>query len=90
MVCKRTHVFGGSVALEIWLDGLVLLVEVGHIRDKILDDVGVRQRVDARLGLGIGGNAAYTDKGLVSFGSCRMLRDRACAGPGTYTSRREC
>jgi hypothetical protein len=38
-----------------------LLVEVGQIRDKVLDDVGVRQRVDARLGLGIRGNAAYTE-----------------------------
>jgi hypothetical protein len=53
-----THIFGGGVALEIWLNGLVLLVEVGQIRDKVLDDVGVRQRVDARLGLGIGGNTA--------------------------------
>lgn len=61
LVYKRTHVFRGSVALEIWLDGLVLLVEVGHIRDKILDDIGVRQRVDARLGLGFGGNAACTN-----------------------------
>lgn len=41
-----------------------MLVEVGHIRDKVLDDIGVRQRVDARVGLGIGGDAAYTDKGL--------------------------
>jgi hypothetical protein len=57
---RIAHVFGGGVALEIWLDRLVLLVEVGHIRDQVLDDVSVRQRVDARLGLGIGGNAAYT------------------------------
>lgn len=60
-----THVLGGGVALEIWLNGLVLLVEVGQIRDKVLDDVGVRQRVDARLGLGIGGNAAYAKLALI-------------------------
>lgn len=53
-----THVLGGGVALEIWLNGLVLLVEVGKIGDKILDDVGVRQRVDARFALGIGGDTA--------------------------------
>lgn len=67
-----------------------MLVEVGHIRDKVLDDIGVRQRVDARLGLGIGGDAAYTDKGLAFSTSWRMLRHCVYAGPGTYTSRREC
>lgn len=76
---KITHICGVSIALEIWLDGLVLLVEVGQIRDQILDDVGVRQRVDARLGLGIGRNAAYTDKGLAfSRKLSDAMTSRAC------------
>ena len=53
-----THVWAGGVALQIWLDRLVLLVEQGKIRNKILDDVGVRQWVDARLLSGIGRNTA--------------------------------
>lgn len=55
-----THVLSRGVALEIWLNGLVLLVEVGQIGNKVLDDVGVRQRVDARFGLGISGDTACT------------------------------
>ena len=54
-----THVFGCGVALEVRLDRLVLLVELGQIRDKVLDDVGVRKRVDARLLLLISGDTAY-------------------------------
>ena len=53
-----THVFGCGVALEVRLDRLVLLVELGQIRDKVLDDVGVRERVDARLLLLISGDTA--------------------------------
>ena len=58
---NATYVLGGGVALEIWLNGLVLLVEVGEIGNKILDDVGVRQRVDAGFALGIGGDTAWMD-----------------------------
>jgi hypothetical protein len=53
-----THVFGCGIALEVRLDRLVLLVELGQIRDKVLDDVGVRKRVDARLLLLISGDTA--------------------------------
>lgn len=53
-----THVFGCGVALEVRLDRLVLLVELGQIRDKVLDDVGVRKRVDAGLLLLISGDTA--------------------------------
>jgi hypothetical protein len=65
MVCKIsivlavTYVFGCGVALEVRLNGLVLLVELGQIRDKVLDDVGVRKRVDARLLLLLSGDTAY-------------------------------
>lgn len=54
-----THVFGGGIALQIWLDGLVLLVEEGQIWDQILDDVGVRQWVDTGLLGTVGRNTAW-------------------------------
>jgi hypothetical protein len=54
----RTHILGSGLALQEGLDGLVLLVELGKIGNEILDDVGVRERVDAGLGLCVGGNAA--------------------------------
>lgn len=45
--------------LEIWLDRLILLVEIGEIGNNIFDDVGVGKRVDLGLVLGICWNAAY-------------------------------
>jgi len=56
-----TYVLRYSVALEVGLDGLVLLVELGQVGHEVLDDVGVRERVDARLLLGLSGNAACRD-----------------------------
>ena len=56
-----TYVFRHGVALEVGLDGLVLLVELGQVGHEVLDDVGVRERVDARLLLGLSGNAACRD-----------------------------
>ena len=56
-----TYVLGYGVALEVGLDRLVLLVELGQVGHKILDDVGVRERVDARLLLSLSGNAACHD-----------------------------
>lgn len=54
-----TYVLGRSVTLQVRLDRLVLLVEVGQVRDQVLDHVHVRQWVDARLLGGLGRNAAY-------------------------------
>lgn len=48
----------GARVLEVRLDGLVLLVEEGQVRDDVLDDVGVGKRVDLGFLLGVGGNAA--------------------------------
>lgn len=62
MHAANTYVCGGGVALQVRLDRLVLLVEVGQIGDQVLDDVGVRKRVDARLLGGIGGDTAYTER----------------------------
>ena len=44
--------------LEIWLDGFVLLVEVGQIGDDILDDIGVGEGVDLRLLFCVGWDTA--------------------------------
>ena len=51
--------FGRCCALEIWLDGLVLLVEVGEIRYDVLDDVCVGERVDLGLFGSVGRDAAW-------------------------------
>ena len=50
--------FGWGCALEVWLDRLVLLVEVGKVRYDVLDDVCVRERVDLRLLCCVGRDAA--------------------------------
>ncbi len=52
----------GVVGLEERLDGTVLLVELGQVRNKILDDVHVREGVD----LGVVGlvDSAKTSKGV--------------------------
>ena len=47
-----------GLALEIWLDGFVLLVELGQIWNDVLDDVGVWQWVNLGLVLGINWNTA--------------------------------
>lgn len=44
--------------LQVWLDGLVLLVEEREIRNDVFDDVGVGEGVDLGLLLGVCGDAA--------------------------------
>ena len=39
---EMTYVWAFSVALEEGLDGFILFVELGKIRDEIFDNVGVR------------------------------------------------
>lgn len=56
---RLSYIRRGGVALQEGLDGLVLLVELGKVGDEVLDDVGVGQGVDAGLGLGVGGDAAW-------------------------------
>jgi hypothetical protein len=55
---RYTHVRGGGITLEIRLDGAILLVEKGHVRNKILNDVHVREGVDAGFLSGIGRDTA--------------------------------
>ena len=45
--------------LQVWLDGFVLLVELGQVRDDVFYDVGVREGVDLCFLLCVVGNAAY-------------------------------
>lgn len=54
-----TTVCRGVLALQVRLNRLVLLVELGHVRNKVLDDISVGERVYLD-GCGSGGiNAAY-------------------------------
>ena len=75
---RVTHVRAGGITLEVRLDGLVLLVEQSQIRYEILDDVGVRQRVDARLGVGVGRDTAWT--GLLAIVGAHTTRLSGCRG----------
>lgn len=60
------YIFGGGIALQVRLDGLVLLVEVSQIRDQILDNVGVRQRVDLDIRGRFGGDSAQACQGVLA------------------------
>jgi len=44
--------------LQIWLDGFILLVELGEIGDDVFDDVGMGERVDLGFLLGVGWDSA--------------------------------
>lgn len=90
----RTYIWWWSVALEVWLDRLVLLVELGKIWDEVLDDVGVWERVDARLMLAVRGNAACS---VLSALLTPPIRDSLPSGDMclraedvTYTSKPGC
>lgn len=47
MVFRNTYVLSLGVALKIRFNRLVLFVEVSQVRDQVLDNVSVWQRVDA-------------------------------------------
>jgi hypothetical protein len=53
-----THILGLAIGLEIWLNRFVLLVEMGQVRNQVLDDVGVWEWVNARFLGGIGRDTA--------------------------------
>ncbi len=79
--------------LEEGLDGLVLLVKLGEIRNDILDNVGVGKRVDLGLLLRVGWNTACGQ--IVSSWSryCNFLMYNAiewCEYGITYTSKPMC
>lgn len=58
MVANGAYVWWWRVALQVGLDGTILLVEVCEVGHEVFDDVGVWQRVDARFLGGVRGNAA--------------------------------
>jgi len=53
-----TYVWCWAAALEVRFDRFVLLVELGEVWDEVLDNVGVRKRVDAGFLRRVGGDAA--------------------------------
>ena len=57
-VNSYTYIWRRGGALQIWLDGTVLLVEKRHVWHKVLDNVHVGERVYARLLGCVGGNTA--------------------------------
>lgn len=60
-----------SGSLEVWLDGLVLLVELGQIWYDVLDNVGVWKWVDLGLLLGVDWNTACDVVSPILFYFCR-------------------
>jgi len=52
------HIRRRGVTLEIRLDRAILLIEEGHVRHQILDDIHVRERVDSRFLVRFGGDTA--------------------------------
>jgi len=55
------------VVLEVGLDGLVLLVELGEIRDDVLDYVGMWERIDLGFLLRVGGDSAQAGQGVYTI-----------------------
>lgn len=53
------YIWWWRVSLEIRFDGFVLFVEVRKIGYEIFDDVGVRERINARFLCGVGRDTAY-------------------------------
>lgn len=60
------YIFSRGVALQVGLNGLVLLVKVRQVRYQVLDDVGVRQGVDLDIGRGLGGDSAQASQGVLA------------------------
>lgn len=63
---RGAYILSGGITLQIRLDGLVLLVEVSQVGDQILDDVGVRQRVDLDIRGRFGGDSAQACQGVLA------------------------
>lgn len=54
-----TYIFSRRGPSQIWLNGLVLLVELGQVRNNVLDDVGVWEWVNLGFLLGVRWYPAY-------------------------------
>jgi hypothetical protein len=66
-VWDLAYIFGLGLSLQIRFDRLILLVELGQIRDEIFDDVGVREWIHSRFLCGISGDPAYIHNASVTF-----------------------
>lgn len=55
---RFAYIFRFCVPLEVWLDGLILLVELGQIRNEVLHYVGVWKRIHSRLLCGVSRDTA--------------------------------
>lgn len=64
MIKMGTYIRWRCVALEVGLDGAVLLVEESEIRNEVLDDVGVWQWVDSALFTRVCGNTAQASQSI--------------------------
>ena len=78
---------GGILALEIGLDGSVLLVELGEVGNKVLDNVCVREGVDLGSTMRFVCDAAEAGKGIDSIdvhgtGAANTLTTRSAEGEG--------
>jgi hypothetical protein len=63
---ELASVWGWRLALKVWLDGLVLLVELSHVGNQILNDVCVWERIDAGDLVSFG-DTAETGEGVASL-----------------------
>ena len=59
-VSSKSYIGSRGIALEVRLDGLVLLVKVSQVGDEVLDNIGVGQRVNLDVGRGFSGNSAFS------------------------------
>lgn len=90
-VCNEvaTHVRCRGISLQVWLDRLVLFVEVRQVWYQVLDNVGVRQGVDLHLLGLLSWDAACELCQQINLPRKTSSRDRF-SGCATYTSRPAC
>ena len=55
------------LALQVGLDRLVLLVELGQVRNKVLNNVGMRKRVNPRFFCSVGRDTACINMSKLAF-----------------------
>lgn len=63
---RLAYIFSRGIALQVGLNGFVLLVKVRQVGDQILDNVGVGERVDLDIGGRLGGNSAQACQGVLA------------------------
>ena len=84
---KTTYIGRWCVALKVWFNGAILLVEEGEIWNEVLDDVGMRQWVNSTLLASVGGNSAQACK---SVDTIDIHRTRPTNALSARPSERQC